>query len=177
MTRTPHRGFTLMEVIVALTIAALLVVGARGLLEAIGGQAQAVLRFATAADRRLNARTELRRLVADLEPMRDSLPSMEGDGDSTAFRSRCVSEHGWTEPCDVMLRVEAGTQGRRVTLTAQDRRAVIGDSLSAAAIRYLTSAIAGGRWIESWQGTIGIPVGLGIIMNGDTLFMPIGDRR
>lgn len=177
MTTTGRRGFTLMEVMVAMAVGAIVVVGARGLVDALGTQAHATLRAARVVDAHANARDALQRLVGDLVVARDSIPSLTGDGEQATFTSYCESPREWMEPCRVTLRVEGAEGGYRVLWEARGDTVLLGDSLRTAAIRYLMSPTVGGTWTARWQNTVMLPVALGLVMDRDTLLAPIGDRQ
>jgi hypothetical protein len=49
--------------------------------------------------------------------------------------------------------------------------------MTRAAFRYLMRADAGGAWTDRWEGTVMLPVAVGIILDADTLVAPIGERR
>lgn len=177
MTGRRRAGFTLLEVVVAMTIGAVVLLGARALLDALGMQATVTLRSAAAADARANSRARLQRHVNDLVLQRDSLPSIAGDGERATFVSYCDSPHGCTEPCRVEVWVERGAAGRRVIWAAQGDTVTLSDSPDHAGILYLLSPSHGGSWTERWENTVLLPVALGIVMDRDTLFAAVGDRQ
>ena len=170
-------GFTLMEVLVALMIGALLVTGARGMLDALGGQARATVRVARNTDDAANAVDELRRLVADLVIRRDTIYSLTGSPRDAYFQSYCDSGNGWKEACEIHLFVQRGTDGYRVAWEAGRDTVALRSSLGVAELRYLLSAESGGQWTERLEHTMLIPSAVGIIMGADTLLATVGPRR
>jgi prepilin-type N-terminal cleavage/methylation domain-containing protein len=171
-------GFTILEVLVALAVSAVVLVGARGVIEALATHARAIGHEAGTADALANADGILRQLLADLVVRGDTVPSITGDDKSLTFRSDCDTADGWREPCTVQIRVERHDGVLRATLqTANDSPILLRDSVSSAWVRYLVSAEVGGFWTDRWENTVLLPRAIAIVMDGDTLVAAVGDRR
>ena len=175
----PRRnGFTLIEIMVALLVGGIVLVGARAMLEALADQAHLVSDAASVADRDANADRTLRALAERLEV--GTAPEMQFTGDPTAttFASWCEVPAGWLERCSVQLSIEH--QHSEESLVA---RTSLGDSLVLrrgfrnGVIRYLESPAHGGSWIVVWGAGITAPVALGIFLGRDTLIVRIGERE
>jgi prepilin-type N-terminal cleavage/methylation domain-containing protein len=114
--RCAARGFTLLEVVVALAVGGVLLLGARRMLETVGDGAQGITEAAKAADREANGERLLRALLGRLEVGTDSTRTFSGEEQAARFTSWCDVPAGWQERCIVTLVVGAGPGG--ATLTA-----------------------------------------------------------
>ncbi len=178
MQRRNRRGFTLVEMLVALTLGAVVLMGARGLLDSLGAQASAVLRSAQAANSRANADDLLRRALADLIVGNDSLTSFDGGESGFTFRGSCDTPHGWREPCDVRVATERQNGELGILLWQGDSSSIeLRRGLARASVRYLLTAEEGGHWTNDWRNTVMLPRAVSLIADDDTIIMRIGERR
>lgn len=178
MRRRNRRGFTLVEVLVALALSAMVLVGASGLLDALGAHATSVLRSARALDSSMNADDFLRRALADLVVRSDTFPSFEGDESVFAFRTSCDAPHGWREPCGVRVAAERADSGHRLVIRQDDGSVLmLRTRLARASFRYLLTADEGGQWVARWPNTLMLPLAVGLIAGDDTIVARIGERR
>ncbi|HEX2780180.1 MAG TPA: prepilin-type N-terminal cleavage/methylation domain-containing protein [Gemmatimonadaceae bacterium] len=176
--RKPCRaGFTLLEVIVALAVSAVVVLGARMLAEQVGEAGRYVVAAATRADRDANGERMLRDLLLRLEVGTSGAANFAGAADSAAFSSWCDVPRGWRERCNVSLvvhRGEARDTLRVRTSSGLDFAAL--DRPSPVSLRYLDDAGAGGRWFISWGAGITAPLAIGVVTPADTAILRIGER-
>lgn len=166
-------GFTLVELMVALVVSAVVVLGARQLLEQLGESAHRTVVVAARADRAANGERLLRDLAGRLEIGRNAAARFSGETGETRFASWCEVPSGWEERCTVSL-VARGTSlvasfGGADTLTLLVRDAPI-------ELRYLDDPRAGGRWFTSWGAGITAPLAIAVIAGGDTTIVRIGER-
>lgn len=176
-TSAARAGFTLVEVMVTLVVGALVLLGARAMLEALADQAQAVARVASAAARDANATRTLRELVGRIEVGTDSSGLFAGAPLETSFTSWCDVPAGWQERCRVTLRVERTPKGVGMYVAVDDATPVLlRDGARRGALRYLASAAGGGQWLRTWGAGITAPVAIGVIFDADTLIIPVGAR-
>ncbi len=178
-------GFTLIEVLVALAVSAVILLAGRLTLQAVGDAATATTRTTREADSRANADHLLRTLVGRLEVGTDRSRRFGGDERSVHFTTWCDTPAGWLERCDAVLAVEQqdGAQALIAHLSPSDAGGNIGPSLIVLAtgfqngtIRYLDDARAGGRWFVRWGEAITAPLALEIILDEDTCIARIGER-
>ena len=179
--RHSRPGFTLIEVLVALSVAALVVLGGRALLEAISSAANSIVLTSANTDRAANAERLLRVLVGQIEVGKALGSSFVGDEQSTEFTTWCGSPRGWTERCRARLSIEPvfDTQGETLTLMAElstGQRLVLQRAHGKLALSYLTDAAFGGRWTRQWQESYTAPRALGVIIDDDTVIVRIGER-
>jgi prepilin-type N-terminal cleavage/methylation domain-containing protein len=178
-------GFTLLEVMVALVVGAIVILGARALLDGLSLHAGRVQTLARAADADANLEHVLRTAVARGGIASDSAARFDGTPDRARFATWCDMPGGWQEPCDVQLAAErepAGSQFSVVlTLGAADAMRV-SEHLDAASLRYLASASGGGQWVERWEQAITPPLAIGLITRAagaarpDTMILRLGER-
>lgn len=175
--RAARGGFTLVELMVALVVSAIVVLGARMLLEQLGESAHRTVAAATRADRAANGERLLRDLAGRLEIGTSDAMRFSGEPAAASFSSWCDVASGWQERCAVTLVARA--EGNRFALVASFAS---GDSVmllvrdAPIELRYLDDPRAGGRWFTSWGAGITAPLALAVIAGADTMIVRIGER-
>ena len=93
-------GFTLVEVMVAVVVIGVVLVGARAMLGQIADDAGRISGAAAEADREANADALLRAVAGRLEvsPVPEREVRFEGQPDGARFHSWCEVPDGWLEP-------------------------------------------------------------------------------
>jgi prepilin-type N-terminal cleavage/methylation domain-containing protein len=175
--RRDRTGFTMIEVIVALTLSAIVLVSARAMLGALDGNASRIRQAAATADKAANIEETFRRLIGLTEVGPQVQAPFAGDSRSVTFGTWCEVPSGWLERCETLIRFEK----RRGVLQLVIRSSVgssfvLRDSLRYGELRYLTSADNGGIWLSTWGPGVTSPLAIGVILDADTLMIPIGDR-
>jgi prepilin-type N-terminal cleavage/methylation domain-containing protein len=175
--RCAARGFTLLEVVVALAVGGVLLLGARRMLETVGDGAQGITEAAKAADREANGERLLRALLGRLEVGTDSTRTFSGEEQAARFTSWCDVPAGWQERCIVTLVVGAGPGGATLTASLSTGEVVVvRGGFHTGTLCYLSDAGAGGTWFRRWGTGITAPIAIGVVLDGDTLIVPIGER-
>jgi prepilin-type N-terminal cleavage/methylation domain-containing protein len=180
--RPERRGFTLVEVLVALTVGAVIVLGARLMLEAVGDGTQRVTRQAQRTDRDANAERVLRAVVAALEVSEAEGRTFGGDEREARFTSWCDTPGGWKELCTVTLAIRVddarnGAGAGALVLTLSGGAPLsIRAGFTYGELRYLADARDAGEWFTSWDAGISMPIAIGAIVDRDTLIFKIGVR-
>lgn len=172
------KGFTLVEVVVALAVGGLVVLGAAGLFLQLAGGADRVQALAWRADREANAERLLRDVVGRIEPSAGREPSLVGDRRSARFSSWCDVPPGWQERCAATLSVRRASNGRAYALLLElstGESVELLDDRSPADLLYLTDPARGGTWLTEWR-SVTTPLALGIARDADTLILRIGER-
>src|SRR5258708_5017559 len=94
-----RRGTTLIELVAALSIAGLALLGGALLVDQLNDQAARIGQDGNATARVGNGHRLLHRLFAEAQPSLDSTEQLRGASRSVELRTRCDSPFGWTEPC------------------------------------------------------------------------------
>jgi prepilin-type N-terminal cleavage/methylation domain-containing protein len=170
-------GFTLIEVMVALVVSAIVLLGARAMLGAVGDAAARVSAEGARLDMNANAEHALRALVRNLDLGFANEAVFAGDARQVTFVSWCDTPSGWQERCRIAIAIEKREGGDALVVRAARGDAiVVRDSVRNGSLRYLTTVYGGGEWIRTWGAGITAPLAIGIILDADTLIVPIGER-
>ena len=170
-------GFTLIEIVVALVVSAIVLLGARALLEEVGDDAVRIAGSAERVDADANGERMMRALVFELELGSGESQQFAGDPQHAAFSSWCEVPAGWQERCSVDITVERKREGSALMVhTSKGGSIVVRNRIANGSLRYLTAVSGGGEWIRVWGAGITAPLAIGIILDADTLIVPIGER-
>jgi prepilin-type N-terminal cleavage/methylation domain-containing protein len=175
-------GFTLLEVLVAVMIAAALLLSADVVFEQMADSRSSTARAAMDRDRMQNATAAMRSWVRQIDVSPGHGPtssprSFVGDGIESKFTSWCVAPGGWERECDVSLRAVADSNRIGVVaLSSTGDSATLLVRDSTVALRYLIDAADGGRWVNSWPQGPTVPLAIGIVSRSDTIVFRVGAR-
>lgn len=176
MTARRH-GFTLIEVAVALSVAAIVLLTAREIVGAVSDGSAAVARRAWHQDAHANAnrlaRSLLRSIVSD-----SSTTGLAGRERAVVFRGWCPVAGGWLEQCEVTLAIEQDGHSSALALYPgpPDRRLVLSASPGGAAFRFVKDGNPP-IWLASWMATRELPAALAVVRASDTLLLKVGSHR
>jgi prepilin-type N-terminal cleavage/methylation domain-containing protein len=149
------RGFTLIEILVALTIGALAVLLAHEIFAAVVDRGQALVHARLALDREVNARRWLEATFLSLDVGVDSAGGFEGRRDRVRFASWLRTPDGWFERRALVLGRE---QGRLIaSVTPGDPIALL-DNVTDLQLDYLLEPGAESRWVREWVSPVSAPV-------------------
>lgn len=182
MSRSRRAGFTLIEILVAMTVAAVVLLGADVVYEQLAAGSHAFAIAARAEDTSRNADLLVRQLVreVDVSPRDAGVPARTFGGDSLSahFTSWCTRPGGWKAGCEVLLKVVRDTPaaGAVAAITSTGDTARIRTRAPAVALRYLLDARNGGTWLVSWGQGPNVPQAIGIIAGEDTTVLRVGGR-
>jgi prepilin-type N-terminal cleavage/methylation domain-containing protein len=177
--RAKRRGFTVVEVLVALAVGAVIVLGARLMLEGVADGTHRVTRQAQRTDRDANAERVVRAVVAALEVSESEGRTFGGDERGAHFTSWCDTPGGWQELCPATLaiRLESGAGASSLVLTLPGGAPLpIRTGFTYGELRYLADPRDDGEWFTSWEAGISVPVAIGAILDRDTLIFKVGVR-
>lgn len=172
-------GFTLVEVMVALVVMGVVLVGARTMLGQIADDADRIAGAAREADRDANAEGLLRAVAGrlDVSPVAGSQIRFEGDVQGARFHSWCEVPDGWLERCDATLGFIQLEGAPALALSLSTGETVpLRRGFRTGEILYLREAGNGGDWVKTWGATITAPLAFGIVADGDTAIIRIGER-
>jgi prepilin-type N-terminal cleavage/methylation domain-containing protein len=168
-------GFTLIELIVAIMISGIVLLGARALWESLAGSVDR-LRLEASADARVaNGERLLRSLVGRLEVGTDQSHEFAGDEQHATFTTWCDAPAGWQERCDAELAIEPDSGGAEQLVARLSTGEVITleRGFSTGVLRYLNDPAGGGVWFRIWGHGITAPLAIGAITDGDTAIVRI----
>ena len=171
------RGLTLVEVMVALALSGIVVLGARVIVEALGEMSARLRVLAAANDGEANAERLLRSLVERIETGTDAARPFRGADSSASFTTWCRVGGGWQERCRVdMAFTRIGAQRGFYLATSTGLELVLRPGLNSGEFRYLASARNGGVWYSEWRGELTPPLAVEVRIDADTLVLRIGER-
>ncbi len=172
-----RRGFALIEAIVALAVAAFVLVAARAILESVADGADRLVEAAADGDRAGNADRLLRGLVGQVESATVVPNAVAGDERRVRIETWCDVPAGWKERCTVELGFVAHEDGDAfVAAGVPGGPLVLRGGVAHGALRYLVDPAHGGAWLSRWAQQVTTPLALGVILDGDTLILRIGER-
>lgn len=167
--RHTRHGFTLVEVLVAIAIGGLVLLGARALLEVLADEEQHLTHDTATQDARSNGYRTLRSFVGQMEVGTTESGLFSGDPRSTSFTTWCDVPSGWQERCAITLVFER--EEGELALVARlprGRHLVLARDFSAGEFRYLYSAASGGQWFGNWGRGTTAPLAIGVILERGT---------
>lgn len=171
---TRPRGFTLVEVLVALTVGGMAVSAAAALIGVLNERASAIAAAHARMDRDANAERILRGLWRNLRLAPEGL---RGDALSVAIRSWCETADGWLEACVAHLEVQRRDDASSLMLRLVGTRIQTLHLFPGAermAFRYLSEVRYGGTWSSSWTEQV-LPIAVGLIVDRDTIVLAVRD--
>jgi len=173
-----RRGFTLIEMVVALTIGALVVLVAHQLFAAVADRGRTLIAARTALDRAVNARRWLAATFLSLDVGTDGAGGFDGRPDHAAFSTWLLMSDGWFERRQVTLTAKQGQL--RAAVTPGTPIALV-DSVADLQLDYLLEPGAESRWVREWVSPVSAPVAVRMrIANAgggvDTLLFLIKER-
>jgi len=170
-------GFTLIEVVVALVISAIVLLGARAILGEMSDDTRRILGDARSADESANAERTLRSVVRQLDVADGPGTEFAGDSMRMNFASWCDGPRGGLQRCELRMSIETDSLGKTLLLSGTPGGSiVIRRGFRHSAFRYLDSPAHGGAWIATWAKGITAPLAFGIVVDFDTLIVRVGER-
>ena len=171
------RGFTLIEVVVALVLGATIVLVAHRLCAALLDWAAHLTATTERLDREANGRRVLVAAVESIDISSAGTEGFAGGPSGVRFSSWAVDVHGWPALRSLTL----GIQGRALVLDGLDCGPVaVADSVDFVTIDYLLELGEDARWMRSWSSALSVPVALRVRIEAaarsDTLLLAIGPR-
>jgi len=149
-----RRGFTLIEVLIAVTIGAVVVVVAHQLFTAVAVRGETLVAARTALDRSANARRWLDATFLSLDVGTEGAGGFDGRPDHAAFTTWLLTPDGWFERRTVAL---ARDNERLIANVAPGQPIVLMDSVEELALDYLLEPGAESRWVREWVSPVSAP--------------------
>jgi prepilin-type N-terminal cleavage/methylation domain-containing protein len=174
-----RRGVTLLELMVALAIAGLALLGGVLLLDQIGDGNRRIDADTRRDAREINGGRLLRRLLVDAHPASDTADRFRGDERNASYLGRCDVPAGWSEGCRVLLSITSTMDSSIVAAqTIPGGRFVLRRLAGPAAFRYLDPARGPDSvLLAQWSTSIALPAAIALVTPLDTTLLPLGSVR
>lgn len=169
-------GFTLMEVVVALALGALLLLGARTMYGELADHTERISAAAADADREANTDAWLRGLLGRVEINPDQERAFAGDAAGARFATWCEVPAGWLERCTASLGLIRVAEVPTLAVSAAGQVTAVRRGFARGELIYLRDAAGGGQWSHNWTSQLTAPLAVGIVIDADTLLLRIGER-
>jgi prepilin-type N-terminal cleavage/methylation domain-containing protein len=170
-----RRGFALLELIAAMAIAAVLMVGARVLLLQASIDLRRVGLEVFETDSAAVAERALRLAVGRLDHV---AARMTGTPERAAFASWCDNEFGDIEPCDVEIAIVDAGPSLRVVMRSEGmpHDVTVRTDLGNARFIYRVPPEYGSAWLNDWVNAHAPARAIGLIMGTDALVVDVRER-
>jgi prepilin-type N-terminal cleavage/methylation domain-containing protein len=169
------RGFTLIELMIALTLSALVVLLAHRIFAGVVDGAQSLQVARTALDREANARRSLTEMFGSLDIGTDGAGGFAGRRDRVEFTTWQRVPQGWLERRRVTLELTGG-----VLVARSDVSIALEDSVSHVEFDYLLEPGINAAWVREWISPVSAPVAVRVRIARkaviDTLLFTVGPR-
>ncbi|HTJ21346.1 MAG TPA: prepilin-type N-terminal cleavage/methylation domain-containing protein [Gemmatimonadaceae bacterium] len=174
-----RRGLTLLELVVALSISGLVMLGGVMLLDQVGDSDARIVRESLGDATAGNGDRLLRRLLVDAQSTTDTVHRFRGDERNASYLTRCDRPSGWSEPCRARLSVDSlGDSSAIVVETDRGERFEVRRVAGIGTLRYLSeSSDPDSAWVRRWTTSIALPAAIAFIVSPDTTIWPLGSVR
>ncbi|PYP60083.1 MAG: hypothetical protein DMD40_01995 [Gemmatimonadetes bacterium] len=170
-----RRGFTLIEITVALIVGGMALSAAAALLTGLSDRADEIRTAGMRADGEGNGERLLRNLLGNLRFSTDSTHTLSGDSLAVTFLTSCETVEGWLRPCRARLAIEPPERFQlTLALRAGETHTIVlsRGARIPTAIRYLRDPAHGGRWVRQWTEIV-TPAALELTAGTDTVLLPV----
>jgi prepilin-type N-terminal cleavage/methylation domain-containing protein len=168
-------GFTLIEVLVALTLSALVVLIAHRVFTGVVDGSTRLQTARTALDREANARRTLTEMFGSLDVGTEGAGGFAGRPERVEFATWQRVPEGWLERRRVVLGVEGGALFARTDISI-----VLRDSVRGVEFDYLLEPGMNAAWVREWISPVSAPVAVRMRVARaaavDTLLFIVGSR-
>ncbi len=101
----------------------------------------------------------------------------EGQPQGARFRSWCEVPDGWLERCAVSLGfIELDGEPVLAIRLGDAEPLALRRGFERGEVVYLRDAGNGGTWVRSWGASITAPLAFGVVVDGDTTLVRVGER-
>ena len=167
-----RRAFTLLELLAALSLTGLVLLGAWRLLEQLAVSRDALTREDARVRGTSNGLRVLQSLTRQAESGDDSGDHFAGTASVANFWSWCSVPSGWLERCHVTFTLSNSDDSCTLVVTTQNSTPLtLWRSRGAATLLYLDENTAPASWRADWANTITIPAAVGIATETDTIVL------
>src|SRR5205807_3187415 len=148
-------GFTLFEVLIALTLGALVVLLAHQVFVAVADDGRALIAARQSLDRTMNARRWLAATFLSLDVGMESAGGFDGRVDRMAFAAWQRTADGWFERRRITLAREGD---RLVAAVTPGAPVALMDDVDDVAFDYPLEPGAEARWVREWVSPVSAPI-------------------
>jgi prepilin-type N-terminal cleavage/methylation domain-containing protein len=177
--RDRRRGFTLLELIAALSLMGFVMLGGIMLIDQLNDSTARISAEGKRAARDGNGQRLLGRLLLDATSTTDTTKRLRGDSLGLDFWTSCETSGGWMTPCHATLAIDERTDSSAILAdlstggTFSLRR-----QLGLAQLRYYDpSAPTDTVWLKHWSSNVTLPAAVGIVLSNDTIVYPVSIAR
>lgn len=165
-------GFTLLEMLVAMTIGAMVILSARVSVEQLALGAGRIVAEHRRTDVSIGGNRWLRGLLRRAgEDTGTDTTAFYGDEASARFYTRCDAPGGWQEACRARLAIsQPDSEFVLSAWTNVSGTVVLRRSRSKIALRYLAPSDTGISLVERWGHAVLPPVGVAVVGSDTTIF-------
>ncbi len=173
----PERGFTLVEVMVALTLGATLVLAAHATFGGATDAAAALARAQAAHESEMAGRLALAHLVANLDAAGTGSVGFSGGPETMRFSTRVREGDGTF----VLHAVRIGVVDAALTASRTSGPVATLPNVAGVTFDYLLEGGADARWVAGWHSPVSAPLAVRMRLQRtsgavDTLLLKIGVR-
>lgn len=173
-----RRGVTLLELLVALAISGLAILGCVMLLDQINDSHERIEHERASDAAAGNGDRLLRRLLVDARTTTDSAERFRGDERNASYLTLCDTPSGWPEACRVTLTVDSLRDSSAIIAEINgDEHLEVRRIPGAATFRYLDLSGRDSSWARQWATSIALPGAIAVVVGTDTTVLPLGSAR
>jgi len=179
MPRHSTSGFTLLEVLAAISLLGLAISAAVALLDQLNDGSARIARESARSARDGNGARLLARLLMDARTSTDTTQRFRGDTNSVELWTLCDVPGGWAERCRVTLSIDQQAESSVVLIGLPESITVSGRrELGRATFRYYNPLTRSDTlWVPQWSSNASLPVAIGLFTGIDTIVLPVGPAR
>jgi prepilin-type N-terminal cleavage/methylation domain-containing protein len=179
MKRRERRGFTLLELIAALLLMGLAMLGGLMLVDQLNDQTSRIGTWARKGARDGNGERLLDRLFRDAIATTDTTRRFEGTEGSISFWTYCETSGGWMAPCHTTLVIDVRTDSSAVLADLPNGESMsLRRQVGSAELRYYDpNSKTDTLWVKKWSSSVTLPGAVGLVLPHDTVVFPIGALR
>jgi prepilin-type N-terminal cleavage/methylation domain-containing protein len=173
-----RRGVTLLELLIALAISGLAILGCVMLLDQLNDSHERITRERASDARAGNGDRLLRRLLVDAHTTTDTAERFRGDEHNASYLTLCDTPAGWAEACRVTLSLDSLRDSSAILAeTSRDERFEVRRIPGAATFLYLDLSARDSSWVRQWATSIALPGAVAVVVGVDTTVFPLGSAR
>jgi prepilin-type N-terminal cleavage/methylation domain-containing protein len=174
--RGRRRGFTLLELTVALALAGVVLTTSAALLGVVVEQDRRLSAVAREQSARNVAAATVSRLLARHSAGFVSTTVFTGSSSSAEFESRCERPGGWLARCVVRLQIVERNAGGAVLEVRDNQSSIASIPLRGqrATLAYGIVGAGGRAWLSQWEGGTQAPSLIAIVSDADSLMIRVG---